>query len=126
MNQFYARQSHGQIRFTQSQIEKLVLTSTNGHVYSYIQNVDLSSRVPMFGTEDHTAGEEFEKVNPLQRMDDALKNLVKVDDKYWESASEKEKEVFKKNPSNLTFGALLVHVYSEVQHMNIASSSELD
>jgi hypothetical protein len=126
MRQFYIRKGRGQISYNQEQIEKLILSASNGNVYAYMTNPDLAKRVPMFGSEDPNAGEESQRVNPLQKMNDALQEVTKADDAYWDAKTEKEKQAFEAVPSNLAFVALLMHVYSEVQNMNISSFTQLD
>ena len=126
MRQFYIRKSRGQISFSQEQIEKLILSASNGTVYAYMTNPNLAKRVPMFGSEDPSAGAESQRVNPLQKMKAALQEVIKADDAYWDAKTEQEKQAFKAVPSNLAYLALLMHVYSEVQNMNVSSYAELD
>ncbi|MBK8202472.1 MAG: hypothetical protein IPK68_09235 [Bdellovibrionales bacterium] len=52
LRQFYMRQGRGKITFDQKQIERLILSASNGNVYAYMSNPDLAARVPMFGSED--------------------------------------------------------------------------
>lgn len=126
LHQFYLRKGRGKITFNQEQIERLILSASNGSVYAYMRNPELNKTVPMFGSEDRDAGAESERVDPLQKMRDALQEVTKADDDYWKSKTEKEKQAFSSVPSNIAYGALLMHVYSEVQNMNISSYAELD
>ncbi len=126
LRQFYLRQGSGKIKFTQDQIEQLILSASNGSVYAYMRNPEHNKTVPMFGTEDLAAGTESERVDALQLMRDALLEVRKADDDYWKTKSENEKQAFSSNPANIANGALLMHTYSEVQNMNISSYAELD
>ncbi len=126
LRQFYVRRGRGNISFNQEQIEKLILSASNGNVYAYMLNPDLTTRVPMFGSEDPNASAESKRVDPLQKMDEAIQEVARADNAYWNSKTENEKNAFKSVRSNMAYVALLGYVYSEVQNMNISSFIELE
>lgn len=126
LRQFYIRKDRGQISFNEEQIETLILSASNGNVYTYMTNPDLSKRVPVFGSEDPKVAAESKRVAPLTKMYEVFQKVISADDAYWNSKTEKEKQQFKTIPSNILYVGLLLHVYSEVKNMNVSSYAELD
>lgn len=126
IRQYQLRVGRGKIRFSQSDIEDLLLSSSNANVYEYLVDPNLQKNVPMFGTESKSAVIEYGHVNPLVRMKEALQSVIAADEAYWDSKTKADEELFRSNPNNIAYLALLMHTYSEVMHMNISANDELE
>jgi hypothetical protein len=126
IRQFNLRVGRGHINFTQADFENILLGASNANVYAYMENPSLQREVPVLGTESRATTEESKRQDPLGRMHVALQQVIAADDAYWETKNEADKDRFKADSSNIAYFALLMHVYSQAQHMNIESYEELE
>lgn len=126
LRQFNLRAARGNIDFTKDEVEKLLLGASNANVYAYMENPSLQREIPVLGTESSVAADESQTQNSLGRMYAALQQVIAADDAYWETKDEAAKKRFKTDPSKIAYFALLVHVYSETESMNIESYDELE
>ncbi len=126
IRQYQLRVGRGAIEFNQSEVEEILLAASNANVYTYMEDPLLANRVPVIGTESRVVGEAYRQQSPLDRMSDLKQKVLDVDEDYWEARSEDERERFQANQENMMFIALFMHVYSEVEHMNISSFEEFE
>jgi len=117
--------SRGGIQYTDSEVEKILLSATNGNFYHYLKDSSLDQRIPLVAMESQEASDLYDKNNGLSRVYNAIEKISKMDQAYWNSKTEAERNQFLKTPQNALFYGLLLHIQNSIMRMSL-SSSELN
>ncbi len=126
LKQFFRRKESGKLQFTLYQLENLILSASNGNVYTYMVNPNLNLSIPMIGTEDESVFIKYKNVDTIEDMSKAYQEIIEADKLYWKEKSITEKQAFNSIEANRFFIELLTYAFNEVLSMRISTYNELD